>query len=328
MKRTTPFLFTLVAVLLFLVGCGLDVAPADEAPVVNGANNAAADPTILPTDEPTDTADAAAPDMGGNNMMGNNMAGNSMANDMADPADSSGGATVDMAALADLNDTQKAIAILAADAVAAAHLATYNGWHGDAYPQDDSGILWYVDLYADADDEWLGYGIVNIETGQITESFIPRELTTEEYQEGQTAVEAFVLNDGEVLALLGDPALWDRYVYYNRWDVKWEVYFSQGLDEWVAIVYRDEYGIYLEGIHDPSALSDEETAEMNRSQAIELAYSAEGIDQALNGVDNWSTYVALQEGNVWVVTFATDERTLFYALVDIEQWLVLESGAE
>jgi hypothetical protein len=225
-----------------------------------------------------------------------------------------------------LDDAEKAIALAASSADAAAHLANYPDWEGDAYPEDEETALWGVDFYSEAADEWLGYALVDLDTQEIVELYVPRELTAEEYQAGLEKVEAFVLQDAEVLALLGDLAQWDRDTEYNRWDETWETWFYRGLDEWVVVTTLDGDNVWLEGIYDPYEFEAEQAEQQRQDEAIGLAWEAEGIDQALDGVDNWRTYVSPQGENSYAVTFATEDAELFYALVDIETGQVLESN--
>ena len=225
-----------------------------------------------------------------------------------------------------LDDSEKAIALAAAPAEVAGHLANYPDWTADAYPEDEEAGLWGVDFYSEAADEWLGYALVDLPAREIVEKYVPRELTAEEYQAGLEKVEAFVLRDAEVLALLGDPAQWERYTEYNRWDETWETGFYRGLDEWVAVTTLDGDDVYLEGIYDPYEFEADQAEQQRRDEAIGLAWEAEGIDRALDGVDNWRTFVSPQGDNVYAVTFATEDAELFYALVDVAAGQVLESN--
>ena len=225
-----------------------------------------------------------------------------------------------------LDDSEKAIALAAATDDAAAHLVNYPDWTADAYPEDEEAGLWGVDFYSEAADEWLGYALVDLAAQEIVEMVVPRELTTEEYQAGLEKVEAFVLQDAEVLALLGDLSQWDRDTAYNRWDETWETWFSRGLDEWMVVTTLDGDDVYLDGIYDPYEFEAEQEQQVRQDQAIGLAWEAEGIDQALDGVDNWRNYVSPQSDTIYAVTFATEDAELFYALVDIEAGQVLESN--
>ncbi|HEY83945.1 MAG TPA: hypothetical protein G4N96_02350 [Chloroflexi bacterium] len=162
------------------------------------------------------------------------------------------------------------------------------------------------------------------------ELYAPRELSQEEFQAGQAAVEAVVLDDAEVLALLGDPADWDHGSDYDRFEEDWSVWFDKGLESWLVIARQDEdtEKYHIEDILDPMAFDAAQAQELTRNQAIELAYSADDVDEALNGLDDWRIYVENQGGSVWSVSFAADGKELFYALVDIEAEQVLEAKAE
>lgn len=219
-----------------------------------------------------------------------------------------------------------AIQLLAEEPEVAGWLASYPDWTGDAWLEGEDGLHYHVDLYSAAADEWLGWGYVNVADGLVEDFFVPRELTAEEFQTGREMVEAFVFSDEEVLARLGNVDDWGYDTWYNRWDANWQVWFWYGLEELAVTVNIWEDEPYLDSIYNPAEFEAEEAAENSKNQAIELAWQAEGIDQAVAGVDNWQTYVAQQGDTIWAVTFATEDRELFYALVDIGSWTVLESS--
>ncbi len=211
----------------------------------------------------------------------------------------------------------RVIQLIANHPDAVTYLADYPNWSAEAWQED--GDVWGADFY-DAEGEWIGYGQVNLQSGEVLELYAPRDLTPEEFQTGQEAVEKLVLNDAEVLALLGDPADWDRGSDYDRFEESWGVWFDKGLESWLVMVRQDEdTGKYhIEEIFDPMAFDAAQAQEEARNQAIELAYSADNIDEALDGVDDWRTYAENQGGSVWSVSFAADGEELFYALVDIK----------
>jgi hypothetical protein len=202
-------------------------------------------------------------------------------------------------------------------------LAQYPNWVGYAYQSE--GVIYYVEFYNEAQDEWLGYAVVNIETGEISDSFIPRPLAPDVYAEQQERVQRLVLEDPEVLAVLVDPFLWQMYSDYNRYEQTWDIYFGRGTRAWLVRVTLDDYGYSIVEIIDPNQLSEEEALDAARNEAIMLAYTGDGIDRALEGYDNWYTYAENIGGAVWSVEFAADGRELFYALVNIETDEVLET---
>ena len=222
-------------------------------------------------------------------------------------------------------DAGRAVLLLAAHEPVSSFLADYSDWQGEARQEHEQGNIWSVELYSEAADEWLGYGLVNAKTGEIIEFFVPRELTPEEFQAGRERVEKLVFGDAEVLALLGDPELWEHETGYDRWEARWYVWFAKGLDEWAVTVEMGDGWESIE-IIDPNALEEAEQEQLLRDQAIELAYEAEGVDKALDGVDDWRTYVEHQGGSQWTVSFVNDGEELFFALVDVESWQVLDSA--
>lgn len=223
---------------------------------------------------------------------------------------------------------QQAIDLLTAVDEVAMHLANYPGWYGEAWESDSEPGVFNVDLYSAGGEEWLGWGEVDMPNASVRDYFVPRELTPEEFQYGRERVEAFVLNDAELLALLGNLDEWGYETYYNRWDVVWETYFWRSIDAYVAVSYFDWESdeVWLDGIHDQNAFEADEREALNRSQAVELAYEAEGLWEALEGTDNWRTYVEHQGDSRYSVSFVTQDQSLFFALVDIATWEILESG--
>ncbi|MBV7329587.1 hypothetical protein KFU94_15340 [Chloroflexi bacterium TSY] len=224
-------------------------------------------------------------------------------------------------------DAESAIQILSAQSEVAGHLAKYDNWEGNAYPSEDNPNIWHVNFYDDSVDEWLGHGYVNLVTGEIVEFFVPRDLSPEEFQAGLAKIEPFLAYDAEIKARQGNPELWYHEVYFNRWDQRWEAYYSYGLDEFVVILDYDsaEDHVHLDRIADPKVFEEKEALELKRNQAIELAFEAEGLWQKLDGIDHWHTYAEHQGGAQWTVEFVADGQELAHALVDIEAWTVISS---
>ncbi|MEM7125421.1 MAG: hypothetical protein AAF702_03785 [Chloroflexota bacterium] len=225
---------------------------------------------------------------------------------------------------------RQAVDLVAAHDEVARHLASYPGWVGNAWQEGEDSDLWTVNfiLYGpgENEEEWLGEGQVNLGTNEILRVFVPRDLTTEEFQRGLQKVEALLERDPEVQAILGDPALWERHTYYNRWEHYWETSYWYGLEGIVArTTINDEGEVYLDSIYDPNAFDAEEQEMLHRNQAIEVAFEANGIDLALDNVDNWRTYVEAHEGSQYTVEFVSEGRTLFSTFVDIETWTVISN---
>ncbi|MBI5668567.1 MAG: hypothetical protein HZC41_11225 [Chloroflexi bacterium] len=221
---------------------------------------------------------------------------------------------------------QALIQIVAQSDEIAGWLDEHPGWIGHGYPGEDAPTFWYVEFYDSSETEWLGYGVIHAETGEIIEAFAPRPLPTEVYAEQQPRIQTLVLADPEVQARLIDPALWDVYTDYNRWEAVWEVYLYRGQQALLVKASLDENDYFsISSITDPNELAEEQAAQAKRDQAVNLAYSAEGIDAALEGYDNWKTYVENQGGTRWSVSFEADGQRLFYALVDIATNRVLDT---
>ncbi|MBK9749189.1 MAG: hypothetical protein IPO91_20750 [Chloroflexi bacterium] len=205
-------------------------------------------------------------------------------------------------------------------------LAQYPGSFGQANDDDSDGV-WYVEFYAEEWSEWLGYANVVLETGEIVDSFIPAPLSAEEFQRGQDRVLPLVLNDAEILAVLGDTLLWDHYIDFNRYDRRWEVTFYRGVQAVQAVIQFDEAAneFAIEEIRDPNALEEQDQREAWRDEAISLAYSGEGAGEALNGRDDWTTYTENLRPGIWSVSFVAGETELYFALINVDTDEVLET---
>lgn len=204
-------------------------------------------------------------------------------------------------------------------------LAAHPNYKSDASGPDDSGI-WYVEFKTADDSEWLGYANVNANTGEIKDAFAPKTLSTEVYQQQLPEVTAFALADTEVLARLNNnPKLWKMYPDWNRWDATWDVGFYRGIDGIVVkLKYDENQKPYIEKIVNPNELSDDEKLNKAQNDAINLAYGADGVGDALKGHDRWATYVEQQSDNGWSVSFVDGDTILSTVLVDVKTGKVLK----
>ena len=305
--------------------------------------SAAATPTsrapAASTEPAGDTEMAADNSMADNNMSDNAMVGGPMmALPSLDGLNNSDiqrqGIMGDGGPVRELGDgpADQAIAIAAADEEMAWHISHYN-WNADAYQENEESTIWTMEFWSEDSageyEEWLAWAEVDLADGSVRDAYVPRELTAEEFQEGQMIAEALVLNDIAVQAAVGDISLWEYDTYYDRWDEAFYVSLWYGLDEIYVSVRLDEESrsYYVEQITDANVLEAAEQAELERNQAIELAWEAEGIWDVLQNYDDWTTYVENQGGSQYSVAFVTTDAELFYAIVDIESWTVLEAGS-
>ena len=198
-------------------------------------------------------------------------------------------------------------------------LASHPKYQSNASGPDDNGI-WYVEFYDESGEEWLGYANVNANTGEIQDSFAPKPLSTDVYQEQLPLVTAFALADEEVLARLNhNPKLWDMYPDWNRWDATWDVYFMRGIDGIVVKLKFDENNkLYMDKIVNPNELDADKLTEKAHNDAIQLAYVAAGMSDALKGHDTWKTYVEHQDGDRWSVSFVDGDTNLITVIVDLK----------
>ncbi len=238
---------------------------------------------------------------------------------------------------AQMSDEEKAIAIAAGDEDLVALLEQFEDWEAEAYEEDEDiyGVDFLVPIDPE-DPEFIGFVLVNVATGEIYETFVPIVLPTSVEVVLQERVLNHVSNDPEVLSRLGSPDLWEHYVEFDGFDGLWYVGFERGLEVWVAVVEvvfvdadEDNYDVQeieLYGFFDGNRLEEQEQIANNKNQAIILAYEADGIDDAVGDVEDWTTMVSQYNGSQWTVQFISGDTVLFTALVDIEQDVVLQSS--
>lgn len=218
-------------------------------------------------------------------------------------------------------DHQRAIKLTVKTKAVKTFLNHYPDWRAETY--HDGGAVWHVDFYQK--DEWLAFAHINVETKEVSDTKFPKKLSEEEFAERKKKVEQVVFNDPEVLALLVTAEDWDFEVQYDTYSEKWWMNFWRGIDTLRVDLYPDENSFHIDRVYDPKAFSEEKALRVARDRAVELAWQAEAIGEALDGVDNWHSYAEQQAGSVWSVSFDTSEKNLFSALVDIEAWEVLET---
>ena len=204
----------------------------------------------------------------------------------------------------------------------ATFLAEQPDWRAEAYA--DSATDWHVDFYRG--DEWLAFAHINVETLEVFDTRFPVELSEAAFNGLREKIETLIFNDAELQALLVDPDWWDYEVRYDAYDQSWWVEFWREIDDYTVVLSRDGERFYVEDIYDPNALDEEEARRVERDRAVEIAWQAEGIGAALDGVDDWRAYAEPQQGGRWTVEFAGEGRSLFTVLVDLDNGEVLESG--
>ncbi len=261
---------------------------------------------------------------GSNSMSGNSMSGNNMMGGGSQPIPEITEFPDD-----DIDSMQErdSLAILVTDGPIARLLTNHPDWHVEMWTNDEWQTM-EIDLY-DTDWNWIAWGAVSLaDNGQpieIVDTAAPNQLTEAEYTAGSKMAEEIALSDPAVLETLGEPSEWEIYTWYDEWERTWEVAFYRGLDEFGVSIeeYDDEWQVGE--ITNLALLEEEQQISDNQSRAIDLAWQAEGIDDALFSEDvEWSTIVTDLGGAEYGVSFVTTDQELFFALVDIDAEQVLE----
>lgn len=214
---------------------------------------------------------------------------------------------------------QDAIIRVVYDEALADFLEQYPQWTAYAYAETET--QWHIDFYDEG--SWVGNVFLDTANNEIYDSYLVKDLSPEAFQTGKAKIEKLVFRDAEVLALLGDKDEWTYDISYNKWEQRWQMTFWRTIEA-LAIDF-DEYDerFYIARMYDPYAFSAEEQEELERNKAIELAYAAEGIYEALEGLDAWHTYAEPIAEGIWGVEFSGGQR-FFYAVVDLAKEAVIE----
>lgn len=224
---------------------------------------------------------------------------------------------------------QQAIAIAAAHPPIAAALTHFPDWSATADEDDPDENTWYVTFYEDQQqEEWLGDAQVDLDEETVLEYDIPIFLSREEESRQKAEVEAVVLADAQMQALLGNPDDWESYADYDPYEAVWSVTFEHGLDAWEAVLQKDENGRWtIDHIQDPYAFSEEEKQHLDRDKAIELAGESDGLWQALEDVDDWQALASPLQDSRWNVSFVAGDKEAYALVADIDAWKIIEENA-
>jgi hypothetical protein len=218
------------------------------------------------------------------------------------------------------------IAIVSAHPPFDAWLPQHEGWFGQASDDDGDGV-YYIDFFTPEWEEWLGNAYIDARTLEVSAAYAPIPLTDDEYDAQLALITPYIVNDIEVLGWLNNlPDQWDVWTDFNRWDQRWEMNFYRGIVAvQVQVRIDDNDNVWIEDIIDPNLLDKQQMIDDNRDAAITLAHQSDGIWDALEGFDDWTTYVEWQHDAVWSVSFVTGETMRFFALVDLGTGTILES---
>lgn len=216
-------------------------------------------------------------------------------------------------------DTEVIIRLGAESEVLRDWLALYPGYQAIAHGPDEESN-WYVEFYDSSGEAWLGYAIISADEAQVLEAFAPKPLPPDVYQVQSTLILQAVLNDLEVQAWLENaPDQWDAYPEWNVWEQSWYVAFTRGIESVLVSVGIDENdNVWIGGIFDPNSLDEQQAIDQARNEAINLAYQTDGADAALQGHDNWRTYVERVDETQWSVSFVSGEDLLFFVVVEVK----------
>ena len=333
MSKSKQFLsLFLLCWLLILVACGSDNSAENTSPIAAVQVAEAQAVNTNGTNDTNEKDNTVAVKSGGGMAGSNSMSGGS-GNAMT-ATSSMGGtmATVDHTLNFDGIEQDEAltpedreiIRKVAQEDQIAKVLALVPVWTAEVYQDEENSETYYLDFYAR--DEWIGWAGIDTTSNEIDYDMVAF-LPEEEIAAMLPVIEKVALADPEVQALMGDAEAGDWYTEtdYDPYEGIYFFYFERGLESWRADFYIENGRPIVDSINDPAALEAEQKIQWERDQAVEIAWEIPDVWERVADVDDWQTYVAPQGENRYAVTFATTDRELFYALVDIDTREVIET---
>ncbi|MEO0565724.1 MAG: hypothetical protein AAF125_26690, partial [Chloroflexota bacterium] len=131
---------------------------------------------------------------------------------------------------------------------------------------------------------------------------------------------ATALRDPVIGMTIGDPNNWETVVEYDGFG--WNVIFSDGFNEWVAVLVQDEEdmagALMIDEFYNAAELEEEEEVNFSEDLAIMLAYDADGIEDALVDRDDWQTFVQPLTDTSYTVEFVAGDTRLACIVADIQ----------
>lgn len=221
---------------------------------------------------------------------------------------------------------------VAASEYFAAFLAENPGWFAYVEPageeeDEGEGEAWFLEFLGgedEEDEEFLGYAYLNSQTGLLYEWAISRPLSRAELEAGREEVRAVVAQDSEVQALLGDPASWQESIRHEPLEDGWIVEYRRGMEGIELVLFEDGGDLRIFEIYVDGQLDEEESEQYARATAIDLAANTEQADIRLENIDDWTTLAEPQADGLWTVTFLSEDETLLFAVVDVNNETVVE----
>ncbi|MEM8858125.1 MAG: hypothetical protein AAGD96_07385 [Chloroflexota bacterium] len=208
-------------------------------------------------------------------------------------------------------ESAMAVSLLTSIVEVSEFLNTKPNWQAAAYKHDG---YYSLQIRGSETDEFLGFAAVEIENSAVRNYFVARELTSEEFSEGSSFMEGFVLEDPDVQARLGDATAWENEIKYRRMEGIWEVHFTNGDEQIVVPVDNWEERYFIDDVYE---VVTDGTADEEQTAAIDVARTANNFDSEIAKWSDVKIYVAQMDDTTYAVSFTAPEREIFYVTVDM-----------
>jgi len=182
---------------------------------------------------------------------------------------------------------------------------------------------WNISFYENND--WIGYLSFDEASHEIKVNELPDILSKAEIAKYEENIEKYLFDDPAIKEMIKNPNNFKKELEFHKLENYWSYYLYHGLDGYELVIFPEDDYFVIDEIRNYNSLEEDRQLELERDQAIELAYRSPDVDQAFDGIDDWFSYAEHFKDKTWIVEFAAQGRTLLSVLVDIENETVLES---
>ncbi len=195
-------------------------------------------------------------------------------------------------------------------------LDQHPGWNGYAAPTNAEQTVWKVDF--NMPDEWLGGAWVNIETGELSNVFVPRPYPADQYAETQARIQKLVMEDAEVRALMAGGTGWDVSTEFDRFSQSWKTHIRSGDEVFLVEAGINEYGFNINQVRVGEVFEVFNRYQDTNARVVDQLFSHDGLWMVLEAMPDNKLYTAYWYGSTWSAEFVSDGRLIFHALIDVE----------
>lgn len=203
------------------------------------------------------------------------------------------------------------------------------GWYALAYDTQNAYGIWRVEFY-NSDDEDMGYAHVSPRDERIYDGRCLFSASEEQIEAARPALEEFLHNHEQILALIPYVEELTFYIDYDVWNDWWGVYIANEENSlYVTVKFAEATPLALEepellGIFFPEVKTYGEWFEASSQRAIIVAFIDRRIGDRLANLNGWTTIAEHLGQQIWRIDFWLQAEWLASAVVDLNAQAVVE----